>query len=224
MKKTFLLALLAVLTFASIASAQSLSLGVRAGMNLARPTADAAMTVAAGRGLLFGGYAELSLFPPIVFQVGVQYAEKKTSVSMTTPLGGSSPSVIHQLNYLEIPISLKLAVGKPTFQVFGLAGISVGFLLKAVDLASGGTESADQKESLNQTDLAFQLGGGLGIQIVKHVEFVVEARYNMGLKDVNKTGQQILSPGAWKARDLTITGGLNFRFSLASSTPAFPGR
>lgn len=226
MKKTFFCALSVLLAFASLASAQSFSFGVKAGMNLARPTADAAMTIAAGRGLLLGGYAELSLVPPLVVQVGVQYAEKRTSVSVITPMSGPEPSVIHQLNYLEIPINLKLAVGKPTFQVFGLAGISVGVLLKAIDLASGpdGTESGDHKDSLNKTDMAIQLGGGFGIQIVKHIELIVEARYNMGLKDVNKTGQALLSTGAWKARDLMITGGLNFRFSMAPSTPMFPGR
>lgn len=214
MKKTALCAFLTVLILASSAGAQSLSFGVKAGMNLARASADAAMTTAAGRGLLLGGYVELSLIPPLVVQVGVQYAEKKTSVSVMSPLNTPAPSVTHQLNYLEIPINLKLAVGKPTFQVFGLAGINVGVLLKAVDLlsASEGTESSDYKDSLNKTALSFQLGGGIGIQIVKHVEFIAEARYSMGLKDVNKSDQALLSTGAWKARDLTITGGLNFRF------------
>lgn len=214
MKKTVLSAFLIVLMLASSAWAQSLSLGVKAGMNLSRPSADAGMTIAAGRGLLLGGYAELSLVPPLVIQVGVQYAENKMTVSVISPLDTPTPSVTHQLNYLEIPINLKLAIGKPTFQVFGLAGISVGVLLKAFDLesASNDTESNDYKDSLNKTALSFQVGGGIGIQVVKHVEFIAEARYNMGLKDVNKSGQTLLSTGAWKARDLTITGGLNFRF------------
>ncbi len=211
---------------ASSAWAQSLSLGVKAGMNLARASADAAMTIAAGRGLLLGGYAELSLVPPLVLQVGVQYAENKMSVSVMSPLDTSAMSVTHQLNYLEIPINLKLAIGKPTFQIFGLVGISVGVLMKAVDLASGsnGMESSDYKDSLNKTALAFQVGGGFGIQIVKHIEFIAEARYDMGLRDVNKSGQALLSTGAWKARDLTITGGLNFRFSMAPANPLYPGR
>ena len=214
MKKTVLGAFLIVLMLASSSWAQSLSLGVKAGMNLSRPAADAGMTIAAGRGLLLGGYAELSLVPPLVVQVGVQYAENKMTVSVISPLDTPTPSVTHQLNYLEVPINLKLAIGKPTFQVFGLAGISVGVLLKAFDLASASndTESNDYKDSLNKTALSFQVGGGIGIQVVKHVEFIAEARYNMGLKDVNKSGQTLLSTGAWKARDLTITGGLNFRF------------
>jgi opacity protein-like surface antigen len=211
---------------ASSAWAQSLSLGVKAGMNLARASADAGMTIAAGNGLLLGGYAELALFPPLVLQVGVQYAEHKTSVSLVSPLDASTSSVTHQLNYLEIPIDLKLAIGPPTFQIFGLVGISVGVLMKAVDLASGsgGMESSDYKDSLNKTALAFQVGGGIGIQIVKHVEFIAEARYDMGLKDVNKSDQALLSTGAWKARDLMITGGLNFRFSMAPANPMSPGR
>jgi hypothetical protein len=226
MKKAVLCAVLIVFVLASSAWAQSFSFGVKAGMNLARASADEGMTIAAGRGLLLGGYAELSLVPPLVLQIGVQYAENKTSVSMMSPLDTPMPSVTHQLNYLEVPINLKLAIGKPTFQVFGLAGISVGVLLKAVDLmsASNGADSSDYKDSLNKTALSFQVGGGIGIQIVKHVEFIAEARYDMGLKDVNKSGQALLSTGSWKARDLTITGGLNFRFSAAPASPMFPGR
>ena len=162
MKKTAFCAFLIVVMLASSAWAQSISLGVKAGLNLARASADAGMTIAAGNGLLLGAYAELSVFPPLVLQVGVQYAEHKTSVSLVSPLDSSTSSVTHQLNYLEIPIDLKLAIGPPTFQIFGLVGISVGVLMKAVNLASGssGTETSDYKDSLNKTALAFQVGAG----------------------------------------------------------------
>jgi len=217
MKKTVLFTLLIVAVLGTQAAAQSLTIGLRGGMNIANASTDATATASVRQGLLYGGFIELEVFPPFTFQVGVQFAEKGAKLTVLTPgLPKPNMDVTYQFNYLEFPINLKLAIGKPSFQVYGTAGITVGTLLKAVGEFGGG-ETKDLMATLDKTAYSFDLGGGLGFQIASHIQFLIDARYSMGLKNINTSGKDLLSVNSWKARDLHLMGGVSYRFGSGNS-------
>jgi hypothetical protein len=212
MKRVPLLTLLVLGAMATDALAQSLSFGVRAGANYASASPGSVGTFSPRPSVLVGGLIELEILPPFVFQAGIQYAAKHTTVSHSTPGVPKPTETLFSLNYFEIPVTLKLAFGKSSFQVYGLAGANIGTLLRAVgeDPASG-SGAVDIKADLEKTSIALELGGGVGIKVASHVSLIVDGRYNMGLKDINSSGKAMLNTGAWKPRDLRITAGLNYR-------------
>jgi hypothetical protein len=214
MKRVPLLTLLALSAMATAASAQSLSFGVRAGANYASATTGSETTLASKPSAIYGGFVELAIVPPFVFQAGIQYAERHTTVSTTTPGLPTPADTAYNMNYFEIPVTLKMTFGSPKFQFYGLAGANLGTLMKAARSSStpgGPADSVDIKASLDKSTVAVELGGGVGIEVASHTSVVLDARYNMGLKDINTSGEAMLATGACKPRDLRITAGLVFR-------------
>ncbi len=210
MKRIPLLTLLAFGAIGTGAYAQSLSLGVRAGVDRASATTGMEGTVSPHSTAIYGGMIEVEILPPFAFQAGVQVAERRTTITRSTPGLPNPAPTTYSFNYFEIPVSLKLAFGKPAFQIYGLAGANLGTVMKAVGETPGGG-SEDIKANLDKTSVALELGGGIGIQFASHTSLVLDGRYNMGLKDINTSGQAMLDAGAWKPRDLRVTAGLVFR-------------
>jgi opacity protein-like surface antigen len=212
MKRIPLITLLLIGAMGTCAFAQSLSFGVRAGVGYAAASTGSEVTLSPRPSAIVGGSVELEILPPLVFQAGIQYAQKRTTVSHDTPGLPKPTEGEYSLNYFEIPITLKLGFGSRAFHVYGLAGANVGTLLKAVrdSPLPGGTDS-DIKASLDRTSVGLELGGGVGFQVAPRVSFVVDGRYNLGLKDINRSGTAMVDTGAWKPRDLRITAGLIYR-------------
>ena len=117
-------------------------------------------------GIFFGGNR-----PGVLGVQGeIQYAKKGAEISTTK---------IDQY-YLEIPILLRLNVGTNSLNgvnVYGLVGPVFDINLKT---EQNGIDVKDNYESL---DLGLLFGGGIEI-----TRFLVEARYNKGLRNVLKEG------------------------------------
>ncbi len=108
--------------------------------------------------------------------IGIQpellYVQK--GVTATGTPSGSSP----KLDYLEVPVLLKLTLGTPGIQPMFYAGPSAGFRLTCtvleVNCASG---------TIKSTDWAAVLGGG--VRIGGNKGLTLEGRYSWGLKDIH---------------------------------------
>jgi len=103
----------------------------------------------------------------------VLYARKKQSQAGLT---GSSTA-----SYLEIPVLLRINIGSPSRNgiiVYGLAGPVFDVNISAKDDADN-----DIKDRYESLDLGIL--GGVGIEITR---FLVEGRFNKGLRNVLKDG------------------------------------
>ncbi len=81
------------------------------------------------------------------------------------------------LNYLELPVLLRLNFGGG-LKLFGLAGVSAGYLLGG-DL-DGDSVTEDIKDVYEDLDFSGHVGVGIGLGPIE-----VDVRYNAGLSDIS---------------------------------------
>jgi hypothetical protein len=116
-------------------------------------------------GFIGGGYLSINLSPSFAIRPEVLYEQKGAAVT------GTSTSA--ELDYIEVPVLLKIGLGTPIISPNILLGASVGWntLAKA---ANGSTLSG-----INQSDVA--LIGGVELDIDK---FNISGRYELGVENV----------------------------------------
>lgn len=188
MKKTATVVLILMALTTSFVRSQSLSKGVKAGVNISTfGGADAPSDLKSLTAFSAGVFFNLSLPGPISIQPEVLYSQKgakSTSSSYTSSIN---------LTYIEIPILLKfnipLAPAAPVKpNVF--AGPAAGFLITAkakIDPAPPAPFPAetDIKDEFTNMDLGVVMGVGLDIDLVA-VQLTIDARYFLGLNTLDK--------------------------------------
>lgn len=191
--KKFVLVLIALFTL-SIANAQDISVGVKAGINYAGTlTSDDAYNdhFDALIGPHFGVVADYALSDDFAVQAELLYSPSgfNRSDTVETLAGDIVYDLTGKVNYLTIPIMAKYYFTDG----FSLeAGPYVGFLLSSTldgtvqlpaALGGGTTEfdKEDMKEGYNSTDIG--LGVGASYEMENGLFFT--ARYNLGLTDIN---------------------------------------
>jgi len=123
----------------------------------------------------------------------VLYAKKKQEAAGLT--GSTS------LQYLEIPILMRINVGSRSrngISVYGLVGPVFDVNLKA--------SIGDRDVKSNYESLDFGILGGVGVEITR---FLVEGRYNHGLRNVLKS-DNATSFGDIKTHSFAVLFGLRF--------------
>ncbi len=172
--KTILMGL--VLTMAALAPAAwaqglptpPVQFGLEAGANFSNFIGDSASigTLTDKRlGFIGGGYLSINLSPSFAIRPEVLYEQKGAAVT------GTSTSA--ELDYIEVPVLLKIGLGTPIISPNILLGASVGWNTLAKS-QSGGTIS-----NINQSDVA--LIGGVELDIDK---FNISGRYELGVENV----------------------------------------
>ncbi len=162
MKKYFLTAA-AVFGLMSAVSAQDISFGAKAGINIANFSGDAVGNSSL-IGFHIGGTAEIELSDEFSFQPELMYSAQGASFDF-----GDS-----KLTYLNIPLMAKYYVAEG----FSLeAGPQVGFLLSAKN------KDVDFKDEVKGID--FGINAGVGYKLDSGLNFGV--RYNLGLSNINDT-------------------------------------
>jgi hypothetical protein len=92
------------------------------------------------------------------------------------------------MNYIEIPILLKYALGIGTVRPYLCAGPSIGTLLQESETASGTLAPiTNLKSSLQTTDLSIYAGLGFMDEIHDGPMILFEAGYAVGISNVFKT-------------------------------------
>jgi hypothetical protein len=194
MRKFFIITALTVFGFTQV-NAQEIKFGAKAGVNLANIVGDFTDDSKMLMGFHVGGVAEFAITedflvaPELLFSMQgnkFEYEESETFMGMTASLKEEGKL---KLSYIAIPVMAK-------YQVFdGLtleAGPQIGILMGAkqeydstvslngeVVVSESGSE--DVKEFMSTMDLG--LGLGLGYRMTNGLFF--QARYNIGLSNIN---------------------------------------
>jgi hypothetical protein len=169
--KFFGLALLACAGLTALAPgafAQSFDLGLEAGTNFSTLVGKDLSSVgnvnASRMGLVGGGYLALNFGPSFALRPEILYEQKGAAVSGTT--------TTTELDYIEVPVLLKLGLGTPVFN----PNILLGPAFSWNTLAKG---PAGTIPNVNSSDVG--LVGGIEIDLDK---FLVSGRYELGLDNV----------------------------------------
>lgn len=114
----------------------------------------------------------------IYFQKGVKY---KGELVVTDYLSKT------QINYLHIPINLKLKI--PIIPIYIVAGPYFGYAINGTTFSEIGTISVDTDiEFGSDKTLPFDFGINTGVGIIKGfgpIDFFLETRFNYGIVDMN---------------------------------------
>jgi hypothetical protein len=153
------------------ASAQSFNLGLEAGANFSSliggdVSKDIGNDLSSKLGFVGGGFLSLNFGNSFAIRPEVLYEQKGTAISGT--------STTTELDYIEVPVLLKLGLGTPVFNPSILLGPSFSWNLLA---------QSDGKNfsGINSSDVG--LVGGVELDLSK---FLVSARYELGLDNVEK--------------------------------------
>jgi len=182
MKRVSLASACAILLAAAPAFAQSKSdqgvgVGAKVGLIFANTDAIASNTNTGFiGGLWFGGNRD----GVMGLQGEILYAKK----------GSTTNGVATDLYFLEIPVMLRLNIGK----VYGVAGPAFDILLK------GAQKDLDVKSNFNELNVSFVGGGGVEV-----ARFLIEARAMWGLRNLSITGLP-----EFHDRSLAVLVGLRF--------------
>src|SRR5579863_3762374 len=174
MKKVILVIFSAVSV--AVTSAQ-VQFGVKAGYNLANFTTSgdaSGMSAKSKSDFSAGLLASLPLFSSCYLQPEVMYSGQGASGS---DLG---TDVKLDYSYLNVPVLFKY---QHSTGLFAETGPQIGFLLSASFKEAG--QSSDEKASSQSVDFSWAFG--LGYKL-KNMPLGIDARYNLGLTNVNKNG------------------------------------
>jgi hypothetical protein len=177
MKKSILIAVIAILGFTSAASAQEfVYFGAKGGVNFTNMSSDGFDDEKMQTGFHLGLVSEIPLNDRFSLQPEVLYATQGTEANRT--FAGQNFNGEYRLDYIQVPVLAKL------YLIDGLsieAGPSFNFLVEEEynfesDLADG--------EFDPEAGSAFEFGGAIGASYKFNNGFFASARYTQGFTDV----------------------------------------
>jgi hypothetical protein len=179
-RRIAVLVCLLTLAWGSLASAQGLSFGARAGINIAEASFDSdadSPDTSARIGIVSGGFVTIPLVSWLELQPEALYSQKGAGFNEE----GIDSSV--RLDYVEFPILARVSRRGSGLQYYIAGGPSFAVRVRARARAdfSGATEEIDISDEVETTDFGVAFGGGIELG-----RLVVDARYTFGLKDVDK--------------------------------------
>ncbi|MFC2164067.1 porin family protein [Acidobacteriota bacterium] len=144
-----------------------------------------------------GGIISFELHKNVSLHLEPMYLRKGATILATR----NDPNWDLTMTFLEIPVFLKLSLGK-TIRPYVLAGSTFGFLLssKGEFTMDGEAFKGDLKDITKSLDVGLGFGVGVSFPLGKTLVFV-EGRYTLGMTDLFKAGTVV-----WKSGDTTIPG------------------
>lgn len=197
MKKHTVLILFVFLLAGRMGTAQNLSFGPMAGLNVT--TLSGKDNISSKAGLLAGGFFNYS--SKNWFGVGVQFLYNQMGAKL------DAPTEEINLNYLQVPVlftyyfSGQNAPGSFRPKVF--VGPHVNFLLNAKN--KQGSDLNPNNLYYKNTELGVTLGGGFNYALANQMWINVDARYAIGLTDATQAPITNITN-----RGLGLTVGLSF--------------
>lgn len=172
-----------------------LNFGAKAGLNLASISGDGTDGLDGRTSFHFGGLVEIELTDMFAIQPEVLFSSQGAKEEGSESEFGSTYSYkdIYKLNYLNLPVMLKVYV------VEGFAfelGPQLGFLISAKDeyeySSDGESDSGDEdiKDEFKGTDI----GAGFGASYKLGNGLFFSGRYVLGLTDINEESLDGISP------------------------------
>ena len=182
---------------ATAAVAQNQGAGFKIGVNFAdlHVETDEDFSLDRRTGIVVGVFYVFPIAPHFSFQPEWLYAQKGAKFVENSDFG-------LDLDYYDVPLLLRwdsTATGQSTFNLF--AGPSINFRHRARQEDEDGDR--DIRDSVEKIDVGLVVGAG-----VEFGRFLIDGRYQHGLKEVNKDAElEVLS---LKHRTFSIMGGIKF--------------
>jgi hypothetical protein len=194
-----ILALAVVVATAAPAAAQGRQTGVRAGVNLANVSTEAAGD-AEGLDMLPRLVAGVFLTWPVTSWLDLQPEVLYSAKGAKADAEGFESSLL--LDYLEIPVLAKVPLRTLGRSAYVVAGPAFGVRLRARARAEfdGSTEELDISEDVERTDVGAVVGAGFEIRSI-----IIDGRYTFGFTDIDQA-EDVES----KNRVISFTVGFRF--------------
>ncbi len=212
--KLIIMALPVVIIVLGIPAGAQHRIGLIGGLNLARFDTELTPSEKLSNytGLGLGGILDLRLANNIVLRFKPMYLQKGAKLE-SDELPGVEFKI--KLSYVELPVLLKLALGKGAPRPYLLAGPAIGFLSSAkIALKASETPeiAVDAKQFFKDIDFNLTFGAGLSLAAGRNAIFV-EGRYALGIANIaeNVTDEQgAVVEGNVKTRGFQIMAGVLF--------------
>ena len=183
-------AIVVVFTLSSASvSAQGLTAGLKAGMNIANVHGDdvklaeaLGFEVSSNIGLCAGGFITYTLNDMFAIQPELLFTMKGAKIE------GAGYKETVKVNYLEIPVLAKLSIPTPgTVKPSLFVGPSLAIKLSAkVEWEEAGESGEeDISEEVKSTDFGLVFGGGVDFALGQG-KLTIDARYTLGLTKVRE--------------------------------------
>jgi hypothetical protein len=179
MKKLSLLTLVVMAGFAL--HAQDATLGLKGGLNLATwSNSNPDITYSNRVGFHAGLFSNISVSQNFAVQPEVVYSSQGTKYN-----DASNREHNLKLNYVNVPVMLQAKVGGGWY---AQAGPQLGFLIGTEDKVGNVETDFFETRDFKKTDVAL----GFGIGYSSPSALGIDARYNLGLTDINLRGNNKL--------------------------------
>jgi hypothetical protein len=191
-----------------------LELGFRAGLNMSeaddlRATNGDLIKAAQLNGINAGVFAKFQIGSIIALQPEVTFSKN----GFVTSWDNSDSSSMLNTSYLDMPLMIEagLAIGK-RFRIFANAGPNVSYLIKAeeefYDSMNGETTKTAfnfDVESFERLDVGVNFGGGISLR-TRRWKYTLNARYNMGLKEImsNKDAMSFVENAKYRVTNISL--------------------
>ncbi len=224
------LALLVTLSTTGLVA--QISLGIRGGLNLSKWSLNDEARyqfeiVGADRqenaGALLGGVlVEIRLSDNLAIQPEVNYIQKGSkSIFAEADPDITELYVVTMLDYVEVPLLLKVGTGFGAGRFDVLVGPGLGYALsgmrKAKVTVAGRTVTSQEdvdfeQEEIRRTDVSAQVGASLGLGLGSTARLFVDGRYLIGLSNLPKDEQSGGERATIRNRGIALTAGVLFSF------------
>jgi opacity protein-like surface antigen len=187
-------------------TANPINFGARAGLNLGQasltPDVTSPLSKSFRTGFNGGLYADFGVAEGVFVDVEALY--QQGGVKITGNPGGD---ITVKYDDINVPVSLKykFAMQGSSVKPYIFAGGNVGFSTKAE--VEAGTLTLDIKDSTESVNYGVHFGAGVEFEVSPGVNILLDGRYGIGLKDVDKTA------GEAKPWNIAIMAGVSVKIN-----------
>lgn len=182
-------------------SAQSFSVGPRAGLHIANIALEDGLDgidieTDSRVGVDVGLMLNLEVAPGLSLQPELHYVQK--GYQLDFELLGFTVDATTTYHYLEVPLLIRYSVGQEAIKFYLNAGPSLGYAVAGREKGDVDGQSVDEDidfedYELKRTDLSVVAGGGLAIDVGQGATLLMDARYIYGLTNLDDSGEGDIS-------------------------------
>ncbi len=173
--------------------------GIRAGVNLSTVNMSGGTSLSEGR--VTGANSKTSYNAGVLVNVPLgasafRFQPEVNFSSQGARLFGNNNTFSYEqdLNYLNIPLNFQWVAPNG---IFVQTGPQVGFLMSANTkdaTGAGAPANSENKGAFDKTDIAWSAGVGY----VSRIGLGIDARYNLGLRNLREEGAPAMMQGNWR--------------------------
>jgi len=194
---------------------QGTSFGLKGGVNLASFGSGGAFdngdrVISPGRrtGLILGAFVAIPVGPSVLIQPEAVFTQKGARYT-----AGTEAELVYAVDYLEVPLLLKVRLGGGATRGALFGGPAVAFRLNGTVTSRDGEEesSTDVSEMLRTVDWGVVFGGGIDVSAGSGV-LTLEGRYTLGLSKLGKDLEEGQTRGSFNPRNGVLSFLVGYAF------------